>query len=554
MVLVLLLLACSSKDGGTATGASPQPWIRLDAPAAADWLPEGAVAVSGAAGEVVEVAVQGQRVELADGAFEGTAELVRGVNVVEATGTAADGDVVFARHGVLAGEFADPDGPVADGAVLRLNRSGIDLVADLAEGWIVPDLVNGDLAAINPVYEDSYTVFGWDAATIRADLLFLDFGPARLAIEPSEGRAALSLTLPDLWVDLEATGDVAGVDFDEWVGMWASEARVEAGLTIGVRDGALQVGIADTSIELVGFGYDLESLPWGIEEVLFLDSVRSTIEETLVEQVESTVPALLDDLLAGLDPSFELDVLGVPLAVEASFTDAGIDADGLWLETDLGAWAPAAVDLPYEGVLQAPPATPSPDRRADISGALADDLVNQLLFQLWRAGLLDLTLSTDDGSLDPLLLLSLQAQEGTIRLAAQLPPVLVEGEGGALQLQLGELSIEVLTPGGGLGERILLAANVFVDLGLEVQGGVLTVDLGTPELVLAVRESDWGASNEATTALLEEMLPIDALLLLVDGFLEVPLPSIEGLVLQSGTAVRDPAGPHTDLELELALE
>ena len=74
---------------------------------------------------------------------------------------------------------------------------------------------------------------------------------------------------------------------------------------------------------------------------------------------------------------------------------------------------------------------------------------------------------------------------------------------------------------------------------------------------MMVRESDWGATDEATTQLLEEMLPMDTLLsavdlLLGDGFCDL-LP-LEGITLKEVTMERASTGAHTVMEIELEVD
>ena len=160
-------------------------------------------------------------------------------------------------------------------------------------------------------------------------------------------------------------------------------------------------------------------------------------------------------------------------------------------------------------------------------------------------------MSTDDGSLEPIMLLPLKAEQGTITLRPDLPPVAVQVDGG-LQIQAGELVVDIETPGGELGEYLQVAVAAFIDLELALENGVVALDIGTPELSLMVRESDWGASDETTTRLVEEMLPLDTFLALLGG-LELPLPSLEGLTISSAELGRDRSGLHTSVEVELGL-
>ena len=93
----------------------------------------------------------------------------------------------------------------------------------------------------------------------------------------------------------------------------------------------------------------------------------------------------------------------------------------------------------------------------------------------------------------------------------------------------------------------------FVDLDISLQGNKIALDLGTPELAMAVRESDWGSSNEALTSLIEEMLPIDLLLLSL-GALEFELPEFAGLGFGAAEVERSNSGYHTDIEIQLVVE
>lgn len=146
----------------------------------------------------------------------------------------------------------------------------------------------------------------------------------------------------------------------------------------------------------------------------------------------------------------------------------------------------------------------------------------------------------------------LRAEQGTVTVSADLPPVIVQSDD-SLQAQVGELSIILETPGGELGERVVMHLAAFVDLELSLEGNTITLDLGTPELVIAVRESDWGSTNEALTSLIEEMLPIE-LLLLALGALEFELPEFEGLSFGDAEIERSSSAYHTDIGVQLVIE
>ncbi|MFZ5480050.1 MAG: hypothetical protein ACOZNI_25015 [Myxococcota bacterium] len=523
--------------------------LELVSPAAAAWMDVGRTTARGNVTNIEDVVVAGDEARVHGGEFEARIELARGVNVVEAAGTDARGHTLYARHGVLAGDFATPEGEVEDALALRVNRGGLDRIAELAEDMVGELDIGGSLAAINPVYVDSYGVWGWDAVTIAADVTSVAFDAPRIEITPDDGTLTLTATLPDLYVSIVAYGEVVGIDFDTDVAIGASEAVITGVLEVGADDGRLDVSLEEAEVELRDFWYDTTLLPDEVESVLLVDTVRDTLEEKLVEQIETSVPPLLDATLAGLDPSFSFDVMGLAVDLGFVFAEVDVDEDGLALALDLDLSIPPVPGKEYAGYLHAGDDTAEVDTAADVAGAVSDNLLNRLLFEAWRAGFLDLTLSTTDGSLDPALIGALKAEEATISVNAVLPPVAVEEEG-SLHAQMAEVLITIDTPGGELGEHLVVALAADIDLDLTVDDGVLALEMGEPEIVMMVRESDWGGDEETITNLLEEMVPLDSLLVLL-GAIEMPLPSLYGLAVDTGTAVREDTGVHTGLEIWL---
>lgn len=542
--LLLLVLTACEKEEPEKVETPPKGELALEYPAAGEWADAGATTARGTVENVESVTVSGAEAEVEGPRFTAPITLVRGVNVVEAVAVDAREDTLFARHGVLAGDFASPDGDVEHAVLLRVNQGALDKAGELAAGYLDPATLNASLAAVNPVYEDELLGF----VDVRADVTGVSFGTPTVAIVPAGGKLSLVATLPDVHVDAVAYADTFGYEFDSAVAVWADEAVVTGSLGVSA-DGRLAVQLDDAAIELVEFGYSTDLLPSWVTDYLLVETLRDTLEEKIVEQIDALVPPLLEETLAGLDPSFSTEVLGAPVDLAFSFADAEVDADGIVLALDLDVSIPEVTDHPSVGYLTAAYGEPDVDTRADLAAAISDDLLNRLLFEAWAGGVLALTMSTDDGSLEPLLLAALKAEEGTVQVDAVLPPVIVERDGGLLA-QVGELMITVDTPGGELGEHIVIALAGDIPLEVVVEDGELVLELGDPTLVFEVRESDWGASDETVTRLIEDMLPLDTLLLLLGDF-AFPLPSLYGFAVDSGTAARDDDGVHTGLEVWL---
>lgn len=549
MLLFALTLACNRDDGVNALDDGPVPDIAITSPAAGAWLSTGPVEVTGTFENLRTIDVNDSAATPdKSGTFVGSTTLDRGVTVIEAYGTTVEGEWRYDRVGVLAGEFADPGHAIEDAAGLRLNQPGIDAAMGFAAGMIDDQTIADAATAMNPIYEDSYGVWGWDAVEIAASVDDITFDAVQIDASPKAGMLEVDVRIPNLFVDLQAVGDVVGWDFDVDASMWADSADIEAQLGLDADKGKLVIELLDADVSLVGFGYDTSLLPGDVEAYLFVDTIRGTLEDMLLEQITEMVPPLLESTLAGLDLSFELELMGVPLSIGAEFSSASIDAKGIAITTDIDVDAPSNGEHTYAGFLSAPVELDVNDTAA-VGAALSDDLLNRLMFEVWRAGLLDLTLSTDDGSLEPALLLGLKAEQGTIALDALLPPVVVQGDHGLL-LQLGELNVTVDTPGGELGEHLEAAINLNVPLDLGYADGQVVLKLGDPEMILMVRDSDWGAEPETITQLLTELLPIGSLLSIL-GDITFDVPSLDGLSIQSADVSRDESGLGTHIGVEL---
>lgn len=552
LVLLALLLPACHKDKEEEPTTPPAGTLALTTPAPAAWTASGASQASGTSANVTSLTVNGAIAHLPEtGEFTADIQLDRGINIVEAVATDERGDTLFARNGVLAGDFGDPDGAVSNAVQLRVNQGGLDKICTIAEGIVTADTANSALPTLNPVVADSY--LGVD---VLVNLDSVTFGAPQLTIDPSPSVVSLQVVIPTLALDASVYAD-AGVlgEYDTGFDISASSATIKADLILGTTDGQLGVTLMNADVQLQDFAV-------GVDFLSFLDDVglssyrdllgsvlQSTVEGMLVDQITTLVPPVLEATLAGLAPSFSTDLMGRTVNIGYAFADAGSDDDGLTLSLDLDVDFPSSGDHTYNGFLTAPFGEPEVDRHADLGAALSDDLLNLTLFEAWRSGILELRLSTDDGSLDPILLTQFKATQGTITTFASLPPVIVE-KGGGLVAQVGEMIVTVDTPGGELGEHLVVAINGEIPLEVLIEDGALVLDVGSPALTMMVRDSDWGASNDTVTTLMESALPLDTLLALL-GNLSFPLPELYGIRFDSGTAHRDDDGVHTDTTINL---
>ncbi len=552
-MLLLLSIACLSENQLHADQERPpEPSIAVTSPASGSWLAEGTAEVQGSFANLYQLDVNDSTVtpNPAEGTFASTIELRRGINTIQAYGETQDGEGWrYDRVAVLAGDYADPGYPVEDAVGIRLNQSGLDAAVDFVAGMVDDETVAETAMGMNPIYEDSYGVLGWDAVDIEARIDDLTFDDLRIAATPSEDELELRVVIPDLFVDLQAVGEIVWIDFDVDASIWADQAVITLGLGVDTDDGDLVVDLLSSEVDLVGFGYDTSLLPGDVESYLFVSTISEKLEGMLLEQTEEQVPPLLASTLGDLDLSTELELMDTPVSLAATFASASIDDDGIQLFADVDVHSPTSGSHTYAGYLSAP-VDLAVDHDAALSMAMGDDILNRLFFELWKGGLMDISLSTDDGTMKPEFLAGLKAEEGTVTLNPLLPPVLVQHDEG-MEVQIGACEVTVSTPGGDLGERLVADLSITIHAALAYSDGKVVLELTDPQMDLMVKESDWGAMPETVTQILEQLIPVGELTSAL-GDIAIDVPEMDGIAIDGATVKRDDSrlGTHVEVDLD----
>jgi hypothetical protein len=549
MTTFLLLWAvtgCKKDEPDAKKGGKVE--LEVFEPEAGAMVDPGSTMVRGKVEGLQDLELNGEPVEVDGNLWEAEIDLPRGITTLEIAGEDRTGHRVYLRQSVLAGDFRDSDATLEQGIGIRLNEGGLNAATDLVSDLLNPAEINAILPGINPVYQDSYGIFGLDAVEITANLQGLWFETPRISLEPGGGALEVEVILPDLYVLVPVYGQAIGFDFDEVLTLTATQAVVSGYIELGADDGAIEADLRAPVVELRGFYFDTTLLPGSIEDWLLSDTIQTTVQGLLVEQISAMVPSLLDEQLAALKIELETELLGKQLALAAGFDTVSIDRDGVLLIADLDLEVDGPFTKDSEGWLASGADEPRPSTGPDLAVQLSDDVVNKMLHELWRGGLLDMGLSTEDGSLDAFMLEPLGANgEGAIQIDARLPPVLIQGEDGA-ELQLGELIVDIETPGGDNGDYLQVAVGGKVALDVSLSDGALGLGFGSPQLAIMVRDNGWGASDESITNVLEEELPVDVLLALV-GDIEIPMPTLGDITIPDAEVGRDESGVFTTIDM-----
>jgi hypothetical protein len=548
-IVVLSLSACKKDD---LVEDAPPSALAVESPLPAAFIPAGPTEVVGIATSLTDVTVNGEPATVTNGRFAATLDLPRGISTLEVRGVDPTGHTMFTRHAVLAGAFTPAEDRVAGAMELRLNQAGLDHLGSVLSGLLDPEELFTTMSASNPIYNYfEYHGLFVDNTDVDVNLTSITFDPLELDAAPLDDKLRIELLLRSPTIEMATYGTIAYLDDTNGdpVHISADAVHIAADVSLDVDgQGKVAADLSNVVVDLPNFEASWDYL-WELVEwvaVLFLD-LEVTVEELIGGIMTEQAPPLLGGVLSALTDTFDVNMLGTPVELDMRLTDIVSDPDGIRFLADLGVAFPDTLDGP--GYLTAPPATPSPDPDAQLSLAISDDLANRAFYEAWSSGMIDLTLSTEDGSLEPVVLEPLGGTEGSIRVTAGLPPVIVERDG-RLEAQLGEVAIHLETPGGTNGNTLDVTMSGTTALELSIVDHAIVIGLGEPELQFVVRDSDWGARNETITNVLEKELPIDVLLLLLGDF-SIPLPELPGFTIASATTSRDASGSHTDVSITL---
>ena len=258
---------------------------------------------------------------------------------------------------------------------------------------------------------------------------------------------------------------------------------------------------------------------------------------------------MIEDALAGIEISEEIDILGALIEIAALPQQIDIDDDGMTIALETAAATTPAPGAPTTlGSWERPDSTlPSYGATPDFAISISDNFTNQLMHSVWQAGVIDCSMDSSELGLDlsdigeflPLTTISFET-------TPLLPPVVGPGSGGLLELALGDMLVNVYgDPGGNYGLMMQLAVTLWADADLDIDGdGLIQFNLDDPVIVMDFVTSDW---TELDGEVVENLMDavVDLLIPEVTSALDavggIPLPELSGFSLDSPSIYREPS-------------
>ena len=448
--------------------------------------------------------------------------LVGGLNILRLEAFDVPGNFAKEHVAVLQGPLQDPDARIPGALRLHIGTAGLDSLEQVA----LRLLRERDLTELlpNPLFE---------GGPFRAEISGITYqDPPILELTPGNGTLGLQLRLEQLVITMSLQ---IGENEVYQISAGAGAVDITAEITPRVRDGELVIPLDDLEIVFD----DLQLRPGDVPR--FDNNPEEG--QTLIEEVagvamrvvaEEYIPDLLDGLLGRIDEPIDLAVLGAQLQIQFVPDVIVVSPRGLSIRIDAGVVfigeTPPGPSLPgYVGTRQPWDGVPDTD---GIGIAIDDDLLNLIMFQIWRTGVL---LPRIDGASDLGGQIALvnnllgnlvrrahpdlpQNTPIALETTLPLPPVAkVSKADGAvgLTIGLGDMSVAILTDDANARSLVNGAASLQLKTSLGVvqdaETGAINLDLAVSEtigLFDVIDEALRGAAENEMEAQVNNLLGI----------------------------------------------
>ncbi|MCC6157964.1 MAG: hypothetical protein IT350_07910 [Deltaproteobacteria bacterium] len=497
------------------------------------------------------------------GEFETVFGLDDGLNTIVAEGfTDQDETLGDANTSVLYGDYLTNDAVAEDAIGMRITQNGLATVELIAETLIDELDLNEFLPGPNNpecptdpsqchLY-DSYDCF-WDICTgATADIEGVNIGPANIELTGSDLGLMLYAEIPNLDIGVHVEFEILGIGGSTTGNITADSLTLTARAVITANpDGTLAVSVVDVAPTINGLSFDNFGLLGDILS-LFTGVVEPIIESILPDLIAPEINEAIQDALSDLDLSTDFSFLDKTFFLAADFGNVVTDSTGLliWMDAQMTADSidPDVPDMPgswkIDGALPAMGGTiPGMGTPYAFGVALDDDIVNQVLYEIFRSGVLNFEF-TDDALTTlilspffPQLLLIHPNAPVILRTEPMLQPVLNMNSSRDVSptLQLGDFLLSLLVDHPSDGEVHALSAAMSISLPTTVgvdADGAITLTIDTENYFFEVTIID--EAYDFNDALLEDFMPtvVDLLVPYLDDLLgAIEIPSFEGYTL-----------------------
>ena len=341
----------------------------------------------------------------------------------------------------------------------------------------------------------------------------LSYDSPQIELWPAVGGLDIHISVPNLSGDIWAPApELACPDMEGK--MTANAVTIEAFAAISLPpSGDLQVSLEEIEVEFVGLSLDLYGIIGELVQAMlwfFLSDMTEMIEAEFEAQLKSQIESQLETLLGqvNIDASFAVPPFmpGAPGAtISAHFRPAQVKT-GAWgveytMDAAFSTPDPTGLEAPgpaaRSGCMAGPPSVATTEEVHPIEVALHDDVLNQIVFAVWRDGGTNTVLDADTMAAmgtDPS---EMGVDDLSLETTALLPPFISDCHpDGALRIYIGDMRMDVSASVLGIPLEMVLYLYFSAKLDILVTGqpGDQTVEIQYGEMDWA--EMHVGSLNE----------------------------------------------------------
>ena len=498
--------------------------------------------VTSGAGAITTFTINGEAVEVADdGSFAFAASPEIGGNTLAFEAEDALGSTrkrvqsYLWSADYLAPDPANPDTRADPGVGIRLGADSFSTLGGLFEALIASFNI-GELLAAQP--QPLFSQSGFDIFVINGDPNPVTLGAATVGVTPRTGGLRLNAS----FAGLSARLGISGLFCEGTINYTATGLGLTADINLSVVNNApvatfanvnATVSGGDLSVDC-GIGFLVEAIAGdlsGTIETLLEDTVRSEFGPLISSAFEAF--ALNVDLPL---PSFVPDAPPVTISLATDFSAINSSPTGTDFVLRGGATTPASV-VPYtnSGSLLRLGCGEGPQQMVfsgdqPLEVALADDLVNQILYSAWDGGFLEFPIP--DSLLGDFAIPGVEDLQ--LVASGMLQPTASDcrNPDGPLSAQIGDLRIDASLTLFGQPLDLIIYVAIEAEVTITAEAGEIGFGIGNltnPQLEInVVQESLISAEATFESLLLTELIPALETALGGGGTLgSFPLPEID---------------------------
>ncbi len=503
------------------------PAVLVESPELASFIEGDRIAVTGRVSDdsTVTLTVEGDPVDLdGEGRFTFERAVSPGGHRLRLIAEDAAGNKGSAVVTAVTGTFGPVGELTADAVHVALGREGLDLVAQVAAGYLTPAQIRPRLRGRKIVERRLYDV------TTRG----YRHGSSSLRLVPMDGQLQVVVTLTDVVVPFEVD---ALVDLDG--DARARSVRLRGTLAIDQdEDRRPRVRLAQRTVSMEDFEVDIDGLPGFVDKGLITREVKGTVEEAVEDAVEEEVPGGIEAAFGYINTDRSVTFMTQEVVFESRLSALGVFDSGVYAGVDFGLVTEDERSMMGPGPLVLASEPPVMDGAAQFEVAVALDVLNAAAYDVWSTGTLALdfeTFPTEGGLIDAGLLRRVLPENDLdpstpigFEISAELPPVVTQTPDDHLELVVPDIRIALFEPGGEEPIRTITAA-VIATLDARPDGDQIALDLLNPRINLDPADDlgPFSASpDQVDSGLLRLLFPLLAPLAEGQGLV---VPNIGGL-------------------------